>query len=249
MFATSETPTGPTQEPLAPSDDLRSADLGVRIGMQRSADSIDKNGYPREREITVQTQSATPTSLQACAARAFGIAIGNLFLGGFGMVWIVLGLTAAGKINPLLLALLSVVLVALIIASGYIMRRTHGSLDRSQANRIEQKKINRRFGLVNFLQWSLIFAAVFGLPRLGLARWIVPAIVLIVGIHFFPLARLFKARMHYVVGAIVVAWAIIYPILFSAGKGDSLGAIGMGVILLVGAAFACWRAFHLLHSY
>lgn len=197
----------------------------------------------------MQTQFATQPSIQECAARAFGIAIGNLFLGCFGMVWIVLGLTAAERINPLVLTLLSVFLVAIVISSVYIMRRTHGSLDRSQANRIERKKINRQFALVNLLQWSLIFAAVFGLPRLGLTRWIVPAIVLIVGMHFFPLAKLFKARMHYVVGAIAVAWAILYPLLFSAGKGDSIGAIGMGAILWVSAAFACWRAFHLLHSY
>jgi hypothetical protein len=197
----------------------------------------------------MQAQSAIPASLQECAARAFGIAIGNLFLGGFGMAWIVLGLSSARKLNPLVLALLSCFLLALVIASVYILQRTHGSLDRSQANRATQKKINRKFGLVNFLQWILIFAAVFGLPRLGLSRWIVPAIVLIVGLHFFPLAKLFKARMHYVVGAIAVAWAIIYPLLFSAGKGDAIGAIGMGVILWVSAAFACWRAFHLLHSY
>jgi hypothetical protein len=197
----------------------------------------------------MQAQSAIPASLQECAARAFGIAIGNLFLGGFGMAWIVLGLSSAQKLNPLVLALLSCFLLALVIASVYILQRTHGSLDRSQANRAAQKKINRKFGLVNFLQWILIFAAVFGLPRLGLSRWIVPAIVLIVGLHFFPLAKLFKAHMHYVVGAIAVAWAIIYPLLFSAGKGDAIGAIGMGVILWVSAAFACWRAFHLLHSY
>ena len=194
----------------------------------------------------MQIQSAAQPPLQECAARAFGIAIGNLFLGCFGMVWIVLGLKSAEKMNPLVLTLLSGFLVALVVASMYIMRRTYGLLDRSQANRTAQKKINRQFGLVNFLQWSFIFAAVFGLPRLGLTRWIVPAIVFIVGIHFFPLARLFKARMHYLVGAIIVAWAIIDPILFSAGEADSMGAIGMGAILWAGAAFACSRAFHLL---
>ena len=197
----------------------------------------------------MQSQSATQPPLQECAARAFGIAISNLFLGCFGMVWIVLGLQAAQKLRPLVLTLLSGFLMALVFVSIYIMRRTRGSLDRSQANRAAQKKINRRFGLVNFLQWSLIFAAVYGLTRLGLTRWIVPAIVLIVGVHFFPLARLFKARMHYFVGAIIVAWAIFYPFLFSAGKADSSGAIGMGAILWASAAFATWRAVHLLHFY
>jgi hypothetical protein len=197
----------------------------------------------------MQTPSATQPSLQESAARAFGISIGNLFFGFFGMAWIVLGLNSAGKTNPVVLALLSGFLVALIIVSIYIMRRARGSLDRSQANRNAKKKINRQFGLVNFLQWGFIFAAVFGLPHLGLTRWIVPAIILIVGIHFFPLAKLFKARMHYLVGAIIVAWAICYPTLFSAGKADSIGAIGMGTILWASAAFACSRAFHLLHAY
>ena len=197
----------------------------------------------------MQSQSAAQPSLQESAARAFGIAIGNLFLGCFGMAWIVLGLNSAQKLTPLVLALLSCFLLALVIASVYILQRTHGSLDRSQANRAAQKKINRQFGWVNLLQWSLIFGAVYGLPYLGLTRWIVPAIVLIVGIHFFPLASVFKARQHYVIGAIVVAWAIVYPILFSAGKDDSTGAVGIGAILWASAAFASWRVFHLLHSY
>lgn len=197
----------------------------------------------------MQTQSSSPSLTQDDAARTFGIAIGNLFLACFGMAWIVLGLNSAQKLTPLALTRLSCFLLAVIIASIYILQRTHGSLDRSHAKRTAQKKINRQIGLVNFLQWSLIFAVVFGLPRLGLARWIVPAIILIVGLHFFPLAKLFKAPMHYVVGAIVVAWAIIYPILFSAGNGDSIGAIGMGAILWASTAFASWQAFHILYSY
>jgi hypothetical protein len=177
------------------------------------------------------------------------IAIGNLFLGLFGMVWIVLGLLAAHRLGPLVLTLLSGLLLALVIASIYVMRRTRGSLDRSQANRTAQKKINRQFGAINVLQWSLIFAAVYGLPHFGLARWILPAIILIVGAHFFPLARLFRVPMHYVVGAIVVAWAILYPGLFSAGKGDPIGAIGMGAILWGSTVYASWGAFHLLNCY
>lgn len=197
----------------------------------------------------MQIQSSTASSTQDYAGRAFGIAIGSLFLGCFGMVWIVLGLQAAQKLKPLALTLLSGFLLALVIASIYILQRTHDSLDRSQANRTAQKKINRQFSLVNFLQWSFIFGAVYGLPHLGLTRWIVPAIVFIVGVHFFPLAKLFKAAMHYFVGAIVMAWAVLYPILFSGGKADSIGAIGMGAILWASAAFACWRAFHLLQHY
>ncbi|HZC43521.1 MAG TPA: hypothetical protein VE195_05055 [Acidobacteriaceae bacterium] len=96
------------------------------------------------------------------------------------------------------------------------------------------------------MQWSAIFVAVFSLPHFKLGNWIVPAIVLIVGVHFFPLGRLFNAPAHYVTGAVMVAWAIVYPILFSAGKGDPIGAVGTGAILWMTAALGCWQAFRLL---
>ena len=206
----------------------------------------------------MQGQSLKKMSIEECAGHAFGISIGNLFLGFFGMVWIVLGLMAVGntnlpvltlstdKISPLTLTLLSGFLALLVAASIYTMRRTYGLLDRSDANKATQKKINRRFGLVNFVQWGLIFAAVSGLSHLGLSDWIMPTIILIVGIHFFPLARLFENRAHYITGAVIVAWAIVYPIVFSPGKGDPIGAWGMGAILWASAAFMCRRAFLLL---
>ncbi len=203
-------------------------------------------------------QSSTSALRQRYAARAFGMSIGNLFLGFFGMVWIVLGLVAVGRIqppvltvapgniSPLVLALLIGFLALLVAASIYTMRRTYPLLDRSEASVVAQKKINRRFGLVNFVQWALIFAVVYGLPHLRLNDWILPAIILVIGVHFFPLARLFKARLHYLTGLVIVIWAIAYPVLFSAGKGDSIGSLGMGLILWASAAFTCSRAFHLL---
>ncbi len=82
----------------------------------------------------MQVQSSTQISQQECAARAFGMSIGNLFLGFFGMAWIVLGLMAVGQINlpmltiapekmkPLVLAILIAFLAILAVSSVYIIR-------------------------------------------------------------------------------------------------------------------------------
>jgi hypothetical protein len=199
-----------------------------------------------EKENVVESHSSSAESLQECAGRAFGTSIGNLFCGFFGLAWIVMGLEAAGKATLPILLPLCCFLAMIVAASIYVMRRTHGSLDRSEEHRAMGKRINRRFGVVNLIQWSLIFAAVYGLPHLGHGNWIVPAIILIVGVHFFPLARLFKAPRHYVTGSVMVTWAIVYPILFSAGKGDAIGAVGTGAILWTSAVFMGWQAFQLL---
>ncbi len=187
----------------------------------------------------------TPNSF---AARAFGMAIGNLFLGCFGMAWIVLGLLACGQGKPVTLAMLGCFLAALVAASIYILRRTHPLLDRSETTRAIEKKRGRRFGLINAVQWGLIFTAIFILNCLKLQLWIVPTVILIVGLHFFPLAWLFDNREHYLTGSVIVVWAFLYPILFSPGKGDPTGSIGMGAILWTSAAYLCWRAFQFMRE-
>lgn len=83
----------------------------------------------------MQTQSSFPSSMQDDAGRAFGLAIGNLFLGGFGTVWIVIGLVVSGRKDPWIFASLACFLLAIAAVSIQTMRRTHGRLDRSEANR------------------------------------------------------------------------------------------------------------------
>ncbi len=193
----------------------------------------------------MEGQPFTKMSVPECAGRAFGMAIGNLFLGFFGMLWILLGLVYSGHANAAVLTLLSCFVAALFAASIYTMRRTF-RLFRADGNAARRKVINRKFGRINGIQWGVIIAVCLVLSYSGLAIWILPAIILIVGIHFFPLARLFHNRVHYITGAAMVAWAMIYPIAFSPGKGDPIGAIGTGVLLWASAAWMCWRALRLL---
>jgi hypothetical protein len=68
-------------------------------------------------------------------------------------------------------------------------------------------------------------------------RFAQPAI-LVVGLHFLPLARLFAYPPHFVTGASLVALALAYPLLAPSGPRSGLAPLGAGMILWCSAAWA-----------
>ena len=71
----------------------------------------------------------------------------------------------------------------------------------------------RAFVVVNIVQWLAIFGTVNLLRNLQLDGWIVSAIVLIVGAHFLPLARIFRGRQHLVTGVALMLCAAVALVL------------------------------------
>lgn len=185
----------------------------------------------------MQSQSSTPSEFQENVGRAFGTSIGNLFLGGFGLLWIVLSMVIDGKDDAFVFVALACVFAIFVVTSVQTIRRTRPLLDQGDAARAQRKKINRRFRVLNIAQWVIIAAVAFTLSSFALYNWILPAIILIIGLHFFPLIRLFHNRTYWFTAPAVVAWAVIYPIVFSPGKGDWIGGIGMGILLWITAFY------------
>lgn len=162
--------------------------------------------------------------------RAYGAAIGTIFLSLFGLAWILLALDALGQLHAYFVVLLSCFVAVLLASSISVLRRTH-SLVREQKKSPHGKHVNHMFGLVNVIQWTTIFLAVNLLEHFHLGHWIVPTIILIVGIHFLPLAYLFQARLHYVTGCALVLWGIVAPLLVPSGNMEPIAALGAGIIL------------------
>ena len=94
---------------------------------------------------------------------------------------------------------------------------------------------------MNAIQWILVFVAAAVLSRVGHNEWIIPSIILIMGIHFFPLAVVFKVPRHYATGAAMTLLAIFYPLMSSAGPTSPVGCVGAGIILWVSATAALVR--------
>jgi hypothetical protein len=71
--------------------------------------------------------------------------------------------------------------------------------------------------------------------RFNLEAYVMCAITSIVGLHMFPLARLFRYPLHYVTGATLVAWAATSAAIVPAQQLQGTAALGTGIILLLSA--------------
>jgi len=155
-----------------------------------------------------------------------GMAIGAMVFGFFGAVWIVFGLLVSEAMTMERLA--GVILgCAAMFAGGIVLRHT----SRGWPIQPNNPAIGRVFGLVNALQWGAGFASWFLLRHWRLDDYFLSVLTVIVGLHFVPLARLFRAPSHYAVAVIMVAWAVAGIIYLPLEHLPSLTAYGDGLIL------------------
>ena len=164
-------------------------------------------------------------------------AIGAMFVGGFGYIWIMSWAVQAHPWNWALLAGITL-LASILMVTAVNVYRTNKSATVDCENSEANKKTNRIFHIINAAQWICVFIIANVLNNLGKSEWIVAAIIVVVGLHFIPLARLFRYFPHYVVGTALIIWATCYPSITPGGATDALGCLGTGVILWCSALFA-----------
>lgn len=175
-------------------------------------------------------------SLQGDPTKA-GRAIGAMFFSAFGGIW--LGLWAKSEYADSFLALLVVVsMTAMLFTAALRVYKRNSVARKAVAHTPESRRKSRLFNLVNVGQWAAIFVVAIALSRTGHEKWILPSVVFIVGLHFFPLARLFTYRPHYVTGAALILLAVVYPLLARDGPDSAVGALGTGLILWLSAICA-----------
>jgi hypothetical protein len=179
-----------------------------------------------------------------CSERAKGASIGATIVGGFGAAWLTLGMTSAGV--PLSVALAVVLPVFVLIAFlGSVARRRLPKLATTETP--EKKQRMRAFNMVNVAQWLAIFGVIKVLRNFHLDAWIVPSIVLIIGAHFIPLARIFQAPQHLKTGVAMMLCAAIAVVLPVSIR-DTVECVSAGLILWASAAAALRGAFRVAPS-
>ena len=72
----------------------------------------------------------------------------------------------------------------------------------------EAAHVDRLVGVASAVEGVLILVAVNVLRNVGRADWVGPVVAIIVGLHFFPLARWLPARLYYATGLLLVAIGI-----------------------------------------
>ena len=172
-------------------------------------------------------------------------ATGVLVVSGFGALWFLLGLAASQTLSAATGTLLLGGLLGLLLLAVTLSRRA-AALPRSEADAERVRQVGRVFGRVNALQWVAIIVTAVVLGRLHLDAYTPAAVTLIVGVHFFPLGRLFRNSQHHVTGGLLIAWALLCLALVPQESLQSTTAFGTGAILWVSAVVTLVRGFRLL---
>lgn len=171
--------------------------------------------------------------------RVRGASLGAMIMGGFGGAWLAVGAMSLG-ISSRTAWMASMSVAVLIAVLGVAARRRLPPPGRAETP--ERKESMKAFAMVNVAQWLAIFGVANLLRNLHAEVWVLPSIVLIVGAHFVPLARIFGARAHLMTGLGLMACAAISLFLPPSSR-DAFVCLGAGLLLWMSAAHALQCAF------
>ena len=167
-----------------------------------------------------------------------GRASGVIVVAAFGALWLLLALYAMQMLSVATFAGVVLVVAALVTAAVYLFREA-----KRWPSVPDDPGVGRAFGWINTLQWIAVGAVAFTLARLHLDVYIPSAITAIVGLHMFPLGRIFRYPAHYRAGAILLAWAVASVVFVPVADLQSIAALGTGTILWLSAAVTLTLAF------
>ena len=159
-----------------------------------------------------------------------GRAIGATFFAFFGALWVLLALYDKQHLKAATVSWVLMDMLVLLSTAFWVFRQA-----RRFPKMPEDSARGRVFTIINAVQWIAISIVAFSFARLHIDAYLLSAITAIVGLHFFPLARLFRYGLHYVTGSVLVAWAAAGIALFPVKQLQGDTALGTGIILWVSA--------------
>ncbi len=170
--------------------------------------------------------------------RARGRATGALVMSLFGTWWIASGLQRSSC--PAWTWGVLAAVVAAIAATALRTLRAHPSVDEALPAALaeRQRRAMRIFWWTCAGEVAGILVGVNVAANLGHPEWQPLAVMLVVGLHFLPLAVAFDYKPHLVTGVALTGWALACPVLFAAGALAPAALATAGAILFASAAWA-----------
>lgn len=157
-----------------------------------------------------------------------GKAIGTLVMTGFGVWWV---FAAMSSVNGLALwiyivvAIIPAALAGLAIFHLFRLPNLPGNLSATAG------KMSRNFRIVLIAEVVLIVLAIVVLGRSGHPDLTTASIAIIVGLHFLPLAAIFRVPLYYTTGVMMTTWTIICLIFLHPLSRTISVSIGCGLVL------------------
>ncbi len=158
-------------------------------------------------------------------------AAGGTLAGGAWLAW---GLSAAGAVALPVIAAFILVFAPLLIACGYCIWKGRAL---RRASPYSRSPLNRGFLVVTLLEAvgaAAVITAAQKLERLdALPDWI----GIVIGLHFFGLAKVFDSRVYYVTGIAITVWCLVAWALFHGDLLTIAAGMGTGIILWATSSF------------
>ena len=174
---------------------------------------------------------------------AIGVTIGALVLTFFGVLWAFEAISNWPQTPPYFYIIISQPVLWIIIFAGFRLNTVMKLPPPTHEDQLplDDKKAGAIFGIIFAAEFILIAAAVFILRTLDRPLLIPIVVALIVGLHFFPLARLFGVQFYSVTGFLCVVCALASLLVRDEALRLSLLGFSIAVILWGSAALVLLR--------
>jgi hypothetical protein len=165
--------------------------------------------------------------------RNLGLAIGSLWLIAVGVAFAAWSLIAIGSpLASALLVFLVIAAAALVVIGARLTVSARRLLQYVVADPAQRRSISIRFGLI--VATEVVACNLVSAICLRAHRWelIAPLTLMVVGLHFLPLARLFKVPRYYVMGILfcIIPMATLLSVSPAAHIGHALSLIAIPTI-------------------
>jgi hypothetical protein len=165
-----------------------------------------------------------------------GIATGLVMMAAFTLIWsgIAFGGLHGGNYWPLLL-IFPVLSILFVVNSIKLFRvaKYYPKLT-SEADIAEGKRAGKWFGIIFGAEGLGIFIGINVVVNLGHPELAVPVMALVVGLHFYPLAKVFKRTIDYYLATwstIVAVLAIVFTLNKTFNQTGTFAFVGIGLAI------------------
>ena len=138
------------------------------------------------------------------------VGTGLIMMAFFTMMWTGIAYGSMGGNGLIILILFSLVALTLVFnAIKYFREAKRFPKSESEADKAEEKRTGKWFRIIFGAEGLLIFVGINIVINLGHADLTIPVIALVVGLHFYPLARVFRRTIDYYLATWTTVVAII----------------------------------------
>jgi hypothetical protein len=175
------------------------------------------------------------------AAAVKGIASGLLMMAFFTMIWTGIAYSGLhGTAYALILLVFPLLAIAFIAKGIYLFRIAKHFPDLvSDEDKAEGKKMGKWFGIIFAGEGLGIFIAINIVINIGHPELVIPVIALVVGLHFYPMAKIFKRTIDYYLATWSTVIAVL-AIIFSLNNTLSVPNISAFTGIGLAAATSCY---------